>query len=87
MGTERQAAMSGSEFSNGCGSIQLEVYRMCEDAAAVAARAYTAAYNRGGPDYEANMARAAARQRKWSRRGHRALMNDTRFINAVIRWI
>ena len=79
--------MSSSEFTNGGSSIQLEIYRMCEANAAVAGRAYTAAYSRGGPGYEANMAHAAARQRKWSRRGHRALMNDTRFINAVIRWI
>ena len=79
--------MSSGEFTNGGSSVQLEVYRMCEMAAAVAARAYTAAYSRGGPDYESCMAKAAARLRKWSRRGHRALMNDTQFINAVIRWI
>ena len=62
--------MSSSEFSNGGSSIQLEVYRMCETAAAVAARA-----------------NAVARQHKWERRGHRALMNDKRCLAAVLRWI
>ena len=79
--------MSGSEFPNGGSSINLEVYRLCEDHCRLAERAYSAAYQRGGPGYEERMAAAAARGRKWRKRGHRALMGDERFIEAVIRWI
>ena len=81
--------MSGSEFTNGGISVQIEVYRMCEANAAVAELAYRAAVSAPRSDDSAlhRAVRAAARSRKWQRRGHRALMNDTRFINAVIRWI
>lgn len=79
--------MSGSEFTNGCSSINLEIYHLCDDYVRLAERAYGAAALRGSPGYEDNMARAAARGRKWRKRGHRALMGDRRFIAAVIRWL
>lgn len=75
--------MSGGNY----GSINLEIYHLCDDYVRLAERAYGAAYQRGGPGYEDNMARAQARGRKWRKRGHRALMGDRRFINAVIRWL
>ena len=67
-------------------SLTLELRGICLRKARECTRAYQAAYQGGGPEYDARMKAAADHERKWTLRAARVL-TDPRLQNALIKWI